>query len=143
MFADNKYAAGTGTILVRGDAKNPDGRLIPGSRVRVRIPVSDKYEAVVVPDSAVLSDQDRKIPARPRQGQHGAPPRHHAGQVAGRRHAGHSARTRRGEGRRSKARIENWEKEWVITVGLQRARINYPVQPLDADGQPIAATGVQ
>ena len=52
--------AGTGTILVRGVAKNPDGRLIPGSRVRVRVPVSDKYEAVVVPDTAVLSDQDRK-----------------------------------------------------------------------------------
>ena len=60
MFADNKYAEGTGTILVRGVAENPDGRLVPGSRVRVRIPVSDKYQAAVVPDTAVLSDQDRK-----------------------------------------------------------------------------------
>ena len=60
VFADIKYAEGTGTILVRGEAKNPDGKLVPGSRVRVRIPVSDKYEAAVVPDSAVLSDQDRK-----------------------------------------------------------------------------------
>ena len=60
VFADNKYTEGTGTILVRGVAENPDGRLIPGSRVRVRVPVSDKYEAAVVPDTAVLSDQDRK-----------------------------------------------------------------------------------
>jgi len=60
VFADNKYTPGTGTILVRGVASNPDGRLIAGSRVRVRVPVSDQYEAAVVPDSAVLSDQDRK-----------------------------------------------------------------------------------
>ena len=49
VFADNKYTAGTGTILVRGVAENPDGRLIPGSRVRVRVPVSDKYEAAWCP----------------------------------------------------------------------------------------------
>ena len=60
VFADIKYAEGTGTVLVRGEAKNADGRLIPGSRVRVCIPVSDKYAAAVVPDAAVLSDQDRK-----------------------------------------------------------------------------------
>ena len=60
IFADNKYAEGTGTILVRGVAQNPDGRLIPGSRVRVRVPVSDQYQAAVVPDAAVLSDQDRR-----------------------------------------------------------------------------------
>ena len=60
VFADNKYAAGTGTILVRGIAKNPDGTLIPGSRVRVRIPVSDKYQATLVPDTAVNTDQDQK-----------------------------------------------------------------------------------
>ena len=31
---------------------------LPGSRVRVRIPISDKYSALVVPDTAILSDQD-------------------------------------------------------------------------------------
>ena len=60
VFADNKYAEGTGTILVRGVAENPDGTLIPGSRVRVRIPVSDKYPATLVPDTAVNTDQDQK-----------------------------------------------------------------------------------
>ena len=60
VFADNKYTEGTGTILVRGVAENPDGRLIPGSRVRVRVPVSDKYEATLVPDTAVNTDQDQK-----------------------------------------------------------------------------------
>jgi multidrug efflux system membrane fusion protein len=35
--------------------------------------------------------------------------------------------------------VKTWEKQWVITVGLQRARINYPVEPLDANAQPIDA----
>ena len=60
VFADNKYTEGTGTILVRGEGKNPDGKLIPGSRVRVRVPVSDKYAATLVPDTAVNTDQDQK-----------------------------------------------------------------------------------
>ena len=60
VFADNKYTEGTGTILVRGVARNPDGRLIPGSRVRVRVPVGDKYPATLVPDTAVNTDQDQK-----------------------------------------------------------------------------------
>ena len=60
VFADNKYTEGTGTILVRGVTKNPDGRLIPGSRVRVRVPVSEKYSATLVPDTAVNTDQDKK-----------------------------------------------------------------------------------
>ncbi|MGO8750491.1 MAG: efflux RND transporter periplasmic adaptor subunit [Thermoguttaceae bacterium] len=141
VFADNKYSAGTGTILVRGVAKNPDGRLIPGSRVRVRVPVSDKFEAVMVPDSALLADQDRRYllvlgkdnmvlrrditPGRLLDdGMRVILPAPGEEQAAD-----------------TKARIVNWEKEWVITVGLQRARINYPVQPLGADGQPIAATG--
>ena len=137
VFADNKYAEGTGTILVRGVAENPDGRLIPGSRVRVRVPVSDKYEAAVVPDTAVLSDQDRKYllvlgkdnvvlrrditPGRLLDdGMRVILPAPGEEKAAG-----------------NKDWIKNWEKEWVITVGLQRARIDYPVQPLDSNGQPI------
>ena len=137
MFADNKYIEGTGTILVRGVAQNPDGRLVPGSRVRVRVPVSDKYEAAVVPDTAVLSDQDRKYllvlgkdnvvlrrditPGRLLDdGMRVILPAPGEEKAAG-----------------NKDWIKNWEKEWVITVGLQRARIDYPVQPLDSNGQPV------
>ncbi len=30
--------------------------------------------------------------------------------------------------------------EWVIVLGLQRARINYAVEPVDAAAQPVDAT---
>jgi RND family efflux transporter MFP subunit len=141
VFADNKYAEGTGTILVRGVTKNPDGRLIPGSRVRVRVPISEKYQAAVVPDSAVLSDQGRKYllilgkdntvlrrditPGRLLDdGMRVILPTPGEENTAGNKDWG-----------------KTWEKEWVITVGLQRARIDYPVQPLDANGQPIDGKG--
>ena len=30
--------------------------------------------------------------------------------------------------------------DWIITLGLQRARVNDPVEPFDADGQAIASS---
>jgi RND family efflux transporter MFP subunit len=60
VFADNAYTEGTGTIPIRGVAENPNGRLVPGSRVRVRIPVSEKYSATLVPDTAISTDQNQK-----------------------------------------------------------------------------------
>src|SRR5207253_160234 len=34
--------------------------LLPGDHVRVRVPVTDPYQALLVPDTAVNTDQDRK-----------------------------------------------------------------------------------
>ena len=45
---------------MRGVAENKQGLLIDGSRVRVRVPVSEPYAAVLVPDTAILSDQDKR-----------------------------------------------------------------------------------
>jgi RND family efflux transporter MFP subunit len=59
-FTDNRVDPTTGTILVRGTIPNSTGRLVPGSSVRVRIPVSDSQSVTTVPDAAILSDQDRK-----------------------------------------------------------------------------------
>jgi RND family efflux transporter MFP subunit len=60
VFADIKYAEGTGTVLIRGEADNKNGLFIPGSRVRVRLPTSDKYSATLVPDEAICTDQGKK-----------------------------------------------------------------------------------
>jgi hypothetical protein len=43
----------------------------------------------------------------------------------------------------SKDWVKNWESVWIIALGLQRARIDYPVQPLDANGQPVSTTAAQ
>jgi RND family efflux transporter MFP subunit len=59
-FADNQTDAKTGTTLVRGETDNKNGLLLPGDHVRVRVPVSDAYQALLVPDTAVNTDQDQK-----------------------------------------------------------------------------------
>jgi len=128
-FSENRVDPETGTIQVRAAAPNPDGRLTPGYRVRARAPVTPPYKALLIPDTAILSDQDRKYVlvlgdgnvvlrrdialgrllddgvrvVLPRDGQH--------------------------------ADISPSDR--LVVLGLQRARVNYPVEPLDRDGKPV------
>jgi RND family efflux transporter MFP subunit len=60
-FTDNAYDSSTGTLLARGTFRNPDGFLVPGNFVRVRIPASPKYNALLVADRAIGSDQDEQF----------------------------------------------------------------------------------
>ena len=125
---------GTGTVLVRGEASNADGRLIPGSRVRVRVPVGAKYEAVVVPDSAILSDQEKRYLLVL-----GKDNKVFRRNVKLGRLLDDGMRVVKPESTEQKAgeAVASWGKDWVITLGLQRARIDYEVQPMDDKGQPI------
>ena len=125
----------TGTREARGGIPNPDGKLVPGSRVRVRIPVSRPYKALVVPDTALLTDQDRKYLL-----------------VVGEKNVVLRRDVRPGklldDGRRIILLSDSKEgmlkaDDWVIVIGLQRARINYPVEPLDASGKPVGPTASQ
>jgi multidrug efflux system membrane fusion protein len=59
-FVDNQLSAGTGTIRVRALLDNDDHSLVPGLYARVRLPGSGEFEAMLVDDKAVLTDQDRK-----------------------------------------------------------------------------------
>jgi RND family efflux transporter MFP subunit len=47
----------TGTLAVRGVVPNPDRVLLPGYFVRVRVPVDTQPNALLVPDTALGSDQ--------------------------------------------------------------------------------------
>src|SRR6266403_5842001 len=47
----------TGTLAVRGVLPNPDRVLLPGYYVRVRVPVDQQQDALLVPDVALGSDQ--------------------------------------------------------------------------------------
>ena len=60
-FVDNRVDPATGTIRARGVFPNADGWLLPGLIGRVRIPGSGRYETLLVPDSAVTTDQNQKL----------------------------------------------------------------------------------
>lgn len=60
-FAENRLDAATGTMRVRARLPNPEGVLQPGLFGRVNVPGSLPYRGVLVPDEAVLADQNRRI----------------------------------------------------------------------------------
>ncbi len=59
-FVDNRVSSTTGTVRMRGVFDNPTAILKAGLFVRIRLPIGTAYEAKVVPDEAILSDQERK-----------------------------------------------------------------------------------
>jgi RND family efflux transporter MFP subunit len=59
-FIDNVIDRSTGTIRGRGVFANPNGLFTPGMFARVRVPGSPPYEALLVPDAAVGTEQTRK-----------------------------------------------------------------------------------
>lgn len=60
-FIDNQVDRGSGTILARAVIPNPSLLITPGEFGRIRMPASGLHDAILVPDSAILSDQSRKI----------------------------------------------------------------------------------
>ncbi len=60
-FVDNRVDAATGTIQGRALIDNPDGYLIPGLFARVRLLGSGEFDALLIHETAVLTDQDRKF----------------------------------------------------------------------------------
>ena len=60
-FVDNQVDRGSGTIRVRAEFPNPDLLLTAGQFGRIRVPASERYKAILVPDSALVSDQSRKM----------------------------------------------------------------------------------
>jgi len=59
-FVDNVIDRSTGTIRGRGVFANPNGLFTPGMFARVRVPGSPPYEALLVPDAAIGTEQTRK-----------------------------------------------------------------------------------
>jgi len=60
-FVDNVIERSSGTIRGRALLANPDGVFTPGMFGRVRIPGSPPYEALLLPDTAIGSEQVRKF----------------------------------------------------------------------------------
>ncbi|MEM9097678.1 MAG: efflux RND transporter periplasmic adaptor subunit [Pseudomonadota bacterium] len=60
-YVANEINPNAGTITGRAVFANPDGVLAPGLFARLRLIGSGEYDAILIPDAAILSDQDRKI----------------------------------------------------------------------------------
>ncbi len=57
---NNRVDANTGSILLRAVFNNEDGRIVPGLFARIRVPLSGRYPALLVPERAVGTDQAQK-----------------------------------------------------------------------------------
>jgi RND family efflux transporter MFP subunit len=111
---DNKLDPNTGTILLRAVFPNPDGRIVPGLFARIRVPMSAKYNAVLVDEAAIGTDQAQKFVLA----------------LGGKNTAEYRQITLGPEidGRRVvRSGVQPGEK--IIVNGLQRARPGMPVTP--------------
>lgn len=131
-FADNRIDPDTGSIEIRGKADNADHLFLPGGRVRVRVAVSEPYQGVLVPDTAVLTDQDKKYLLCLNDENVVIRKDVNLGKLLD-------------DGMRVILPADGEKeglttKDRVIVVGLQRARINYPVEPMDEEGKAVEKT---
>lgn len=60
-FLDNQFSRTSGTIRVRASFPNPDLFITPGQFGRVRVPMSQDKPTMLVPDTAVVTDQSTKL----------------------------------------------------------------------------------
>jgi len=60
-FLDNRLDVSTGTLRGRALIPNQDLSILPGQFARVRVIGSAPYQALLLPDTAIATDQSRKI----------------------------------------------------------------------------------
>ena len=60
-FVDNVIDRSSGTIRGRAQFTNPDALFTPGMFARIRVPGSQPYQALLIPDAAIGTDQGRKF----------------------------------------------------------------------------------
>jgi RND family efflux transporter MFP subunit len=120
-FGDNRVDPSTGTIQLYGAVPNANGMFVPGSRVRVRLNIGQPYAAILVPETAILADQDKRYILIVDEKN-----------TVRRRNVTLGAIT--DDGMRAIAPAEKLadgenSAQWrVIVDNLQRARLNYPVE---------------
>jgi RND family efflux transporter MFP subunit len=129
VFVDNELDPATGTIRGRAQLTNKDRRFTPGLLARVRLVGSGKYNAVLISDSAVGTDQNVKYVFVVGPDNHVQYRAVKLGPVV--------------DGMRV---VRNGLKsgETIVVSGLQRVRASAPITPrLVAMGGPTAASGEQ
>jgi RND family efflux transporter MFP subunit len=125
-FVDNRLNPATGSMQLRAVFDNKEGRFTPGLSAHVKVSAGKPYEATVVPDRAITTDQTRKVVL-----------------VVGANRVVESREVKPGalvDGMRVVTGVKPGEN--IIVDGLQRAIPGAPVTPqlvqLDANGKPLA-----
>jgi RND family efflux transporter MFP subunit len=60
-YFDNQLDPGTGTLQARAVFDNRNRMLAPGMFVRVRLPIDRPYQALLIPEQALGTDQGQKF----------------------------------------------------------------------------------
>lgn len=58
---DNKLDPDTGSILLRAVFPNDDGRIVPGLFARIRLPMSERHNALLIDERSIGTDQANKF----------------------------------------------------------------------------------
>ncbi|AOS78931.1 efflux transporter periplasmic adaptor subunit [Hydrogenophaga sp. PBC] len=127
-FVDNRLNPQTGAIRLRASFDNRDGRFVPGLAARLTMTTSAPYQATLVPERAIGTDQNRKTVVV--VGQDGQP-QFRVVQLGALQ-----------DGMRVVLGDAVKPGENVVVEGLQRIMPGVPVQPqvlkVDERGMPIA-----
>lgn len=60
-FIEPRFDFDTSTVTLRAVVPNPNGTFVPGLFAKVRVPATDPFEAVLVPDDVVGTDQTTRF----------------------------------------------------------------------------------
>ena len=60
-FLDNQVNETSGTIRARATFPNSNSAFTPGQFAHIRVPGSEPYEAILLPETAIVTDQSQKI----------------------------------------------------------------------------------
>lgn len=60
-FTDNAVDSASGVVRLRGVIQNPDGFLRPGMYGQAQLAGTAPYQAMLVPDAAIVTDQARRV----------------------------------------------------------------------------------
>ena len=123
---DNRLDANTGTIVLRAEFPNANGRIVPGLFARIRIPSAGEQPALLVDEAAIGTDQAQKFVL-----------------ALGKDNLVEYRKVKLGpeiDGKRIvRDGLQPGEK--IIVNGIQRARPGMPVTPMDQQpGETPAAT---
>jgi RND family efflux transporter MFP subunit len=125
-FVDNVIDRASGTIRGRAVFTNANGVFTPGMFGRVRVPGSPPYQALLVPDAAIGTEQARKYVLVVDQDKVVRQKYITLGQT-------------QGDLRVIKTGLE--ADDWIVVNGLMRARAGQKVKPQEQSATPTAAAG--